>query len=248
MQGLLRHLGSCAPLVVAFAALLAVPARSSTARDGGPTVDAARAVTGPPLEIAVTWDDPTRALPFPSTWVARELAEQLRPLGILVRFQSAAEFTVTPAETFRVILLTHHPLERTRRSNAIGLAHREPRARAVWLLLSSTQRALGLSADPAFVPPLREQRMLARALARVAAHELVHALAPGHPHAADGLMRARLDRRALTGTRVDFDPATARVLLTALRGDAVPGARIVAAETLATPFAQPSFTPLGTAY
>jgi hypothetical protein len=248
MQRLLRHPTTATTLVLALVSVaLTTSARSADA--AGPAApEAAAAVADPRLEIAVTWDDPTHALPFPSAWVAQELEAQLRPLGILVRFHAARDFTVTPAETFRVILLERHPLERTQRSNAIGLAHREPSARAVWLLLRSTTRALGLSTNPATTPPPREQRLLARALARVAAHELVHTLAPGHPHAAAGLMQARLDRSALTRPHIDFDPTTSRVLLAALLADGLPGVRVVVGPAPPAPLAPPALAPLGTVY
>jgi hypothetical protein len=50
---------------------------------------------------------------------------------------------------------------------------------------------------------------VARALARVAAHEIVHAIAPDVPHAAHGLMRHSLDRSFLVGSRATIDPRCA---------------------------------------
>ncbi len=47
---------------------------------------------------------------------------------------------------------------------------------------------------------------LARGLARVLAHEIVHAIAPPHPHASEGLMNHRLTSEFLMKDQVDFDP------------------------------------------
>jgi len=244
MQRLLRR----PPRAATFAfATLALAGLAGSATAGGPAdVPAAAAVAASRLEIEVTWDDPTHALPFPSSWVAEELAAQLRPLGILVHFSAARGLTVTPAETLRVILLERHPLERTQHSNVIGLAQRQPSARAVWLLLSSTRRALGLDANPDRLPPLHQRRLLARALARVASHELVHAFVPAHPHAGEGLMQARLDRDALTRLGVGFDAGTARVLVSALSVDGVPGVRLVAGSVPPAALRQPTLAPPGT--
>jgi hypothetical protein len=46
-------------------------------------------------------------------------------------------------------------------------------------------------------------------LARVIAHELVHAICPSEPHTATGLMSARLTRELLTQPRLDMAPRIA---------------------------------------
>lgn len=83
---------------------------------------------------------------------------------------------------------------------------------AVFLFSPRIRAALGLpSAGQRMLRP-RERRELARAVARVAVHELIHRLAPTLPHAASGVMQSRLDRRALTGGRLSIDE-TSRVAL-----------------------------------
>jgi hypothetical protein len=54
--------------------------------------------------------------------------------------------------------------------------------------------------------------LYARAVARVLAHELVHAAAPELPHAEGGLLKARLTRRALLESHVSLDETVARAL------------------------------------
>jgi hypothetical protein len=66
-------------------------------------------------------------------------------------------------------------------------------------------------------------RRLGIALARVIAHEVVHALAPSLPHGS-GLMSARLDRRMLTAATIAFDPQVGLAVRTAILG-AAPAAR-----------------------
>lgn len=60
-------------------------------------------------------------------------------------------------------------------------------------------------------------RRLGLGLARVVAHELVHAIAPSLPHG-KGLMAARLDRRMLTDPRIAVDPNLGLALRAALLG------------------------------
>jgi hypothetical protein len=50
----------------------------------------------------------------------------------------------------------------------------------------------------------RDQDEFARAMARVAVHEVVHLVCPWRQHDRQGLMAAILDRRTLTGSRLPF--------------------------------------------
>ena len=59
--------------------------------------------------------------------------------------------------------------------------------------------------------------LLARALARVAAHEILHLLAAAH--ASLGLMKGSLGRADLTSGRVTLDPVSREALSIATRGD-----------------------------
>jgi hypothetical protein len=62
--------------------------------------------------------------------------------------------------------------------------------------------------------------MLAIALGRVIAHEVVHARVPSIRHSS-GLMSRTLTRSQLTGGSIPFEPEVAFALQTALRGDPV---------------------------
>jgi hypothetical protein len=58
---------------------------------------------------------------------------------------------------------------------------------------------------------------LARAMARVLAHEIVHVLAPERGHAAEGLMSEQLKRGDLVSSAVSLDDHSARLAKTELR-------------------------------
>ena len=80
------------------------------------------------------------------------------------------------------------------------------------------------------LPPL-ERRLLAIALGRVIAHEVVHARVPSLPHGT-GLMSGSLTRRQLTVASIPFEPEVAFALQAALRGDPVfapPGTGVLTA-------------------
>lgn len=69
--------------------------------------------------------------------------------------------------------------------------------RAVYIFFRNVMRGVGLNPAASRLPTQRERRQLSQALARVVAHEVVHALAPSHPHAPRGLMCWKLNRSLL---------------------------------------------------
>ena len=70
----------------------------------------------------------------------------------------------------------------------------------VWVYLDGVKAALGLDGSVRRGHASRQaSRAIATAVGRVAAHEVIHALAPYQPHAAHGLMRSSLGRTALLG-------------------------------------------------
>jgi len=90
--------------------------------------------------------------------------------------------------------------------------------RPVRVYLTGIEIALGRSRWAETSP----DTILGRAVGRVVAHELFHALAPWEPHATDGLMKASLARDALVGPAPEVDATHGR----ALRGVLAPrGAR-----------------------
>ncbi len=168
------------------------------------------------LHVELAWVDPMHALPDAVSEVAQEVARVFAPVGLAVTWHSAGAGEETAADVVHAILLDAD--RGTSHGWAMGWTHRRPSAtRTVWLLLPNIKRAIGL--DPTQVRPLTglDARLLARAVGRVVAHEVVHALAPGVSHASHGLMSDRLKRSALVAPRLALDADSARALFTALR-------------------------------
>jgi hypothetical protein len=88
-----------------------------------------------------------------------------------------------------------------------------------WIHVPSVRAVIGL--DPrgsAFTMAPPASRALAIAPGRVAAHEVVHALAPSVPHGT-GLMSALLTYRQLTAPSIPFETEVGLAVQAALRGD-----------------------------
>ena len=87
------------------------------------------------------------------------------------------------------------------------------RTHTVFVFLPNVLRTLGLHSDA----NVGRWRQVARALGRVLAHEIVHAVAPGHPHRDGGLMGRQLRRSILLKRELRLDPVTAKALRSKLQ-------------------------------
>lgn len=164
-----------------------------------------------PPDLFVSWSDPQRAL---SARAMRELVHETEALfrswGLRLESEEDDADLVHP-RWVRIVLL-----ERTRLGShpatVLGQTHALPReSPAVWVLVPNVRQILERRGPPAAAS------VLARALSRVVAHELVHVLTPGLGHAPAGLMRSSLSGEDLMLPWVRMDEGFRRALVTALR-------------------------------
>ena len=72
---------------------------------------------------------------------------------------------------------------------------------AVYIFVRNVLRALSLHGHMARIPTHKERHRIARALGKVVAHEVIHALTPDCAHESQGLMRNSLGRYLLLNQR-----------------------------------------------
>ena len=162
-------------------------------------------------EVRVEWVDPAGALPCPFESITSEVARLFAPLGIDVRWLAAGRPPGGMAPEHEVVVLAKdrsHSL-----GEVMGVTRMEEGRGMIWIVLPAVERTLYLPPAPAGAMADDDARLLARAVGRVVAHELVHALAPGLPHARKGLMSGRLGRSALLADSLALDPGSARAVL-----------------------------------
>jgi hypothetical protein len=82
----------------------------------------------------------------------------------------------------------------------------------VYVFYPAVMRTLGFERRPEIVGTEAGAGLCARAVARVLAHELVHAAAPELSHGGQGIWKARLTRRTLTKRGLVLDYASAVAL------------------------------------
>ncbi|MCZ6726692.1 MAG: hypothetical protein O7A98_04980 [Acidobacteria bacterium] len=119
----------------------------------------------------------------------------------------------------RVILIPSPPQAWGLRDRTMGVVFgREGLVDTVYIFPPAVMRTL--QRFPEEAEPNRLQRQnhrWARALGRVVGHEIIHAVAPDHPHAPNGLLRARQSRFSLSAPELALDALCAEVFMARLQ-------------------------------
>jgi len=192
---------------LSFLTLLLGPVAHAAGEDGR--------ASARPGSLALRLVDPHELLPAGSREVASEITRVFADLGVSVRFDWD-EAVRPPGYPLRVVLLPSEPGGPGWRvpPNALGVTIGDGvrSAPAVYVFYPRLLRALGIPEREDRLPSSLELRHMTRALGRVVAHEIFHALAPGQPHAESGLMSASLSETLLLGEEIDVDERWAGLL------------------------------------
>ena len=183
------------------------------------------AAAGKP-RIELFWSDYKLLQNKLSAGARRALEKEARTIfseaGIQLSFfvGSPEDHGASDARAIRVILMPRSAEGWTESDDAMGaVLERNARARTVYVFVPVVERTIGHSVDDKMLHDGRKAHALARALARVLAHETVHAIDSNIPHGPEGsVMSANLTSELLLGHRVTFDGTTkARLLESLLR-------------------------------
>src|SRR5262245_31192991 len=176
------------------------------------------AAPAPPAELRLFWFDPKGLAPFVFEPASREVSRIFRDVGVTLRWVKGGSDTNFGEGRLDipVILLPSDPMAARASRRVMGLVPRESEGpRAVWVFLSSVRWTLGHDPRSAQISP-RQASELGLALARVVAHEVVHAVAPDEPHTSGGLMHNSMDRNFLLGMRAPIDAECGRAFVRSL--------------------------------
>jgi hypothetical protein len=167
----------------------------------------ASAAADPP-RLDLVWVDPTDIATGTFKTVAAESRAVLAATGAEVTWTAAHSGAVVGPESIVVIAVPTYPTSLNRGRHVMGSTRMvADGALAVWVFPDQVAWALGLDLEMRRSWGQRAEKSFGVALARVASHEIVHALgAASHSHR--GLMTARLDRNALTSPTLRIDGAT----------------------------------------
>jgi hypothetical protein len=173
----------------------------------GAAISAAHEQANGRPELAVLWSDPEQRVPaVVKRQLYKETAALFAPWGVTIRSSEGLESS--GQHDVRVVLLDRTGLG-NRGGLVLGETHVTPLEHpAVWILVPNVRQVVERRGEVASSP------VLARALARVAAHEILHTLGLGHEP--QGLMRRGLGTTDLTSPWVRVSNGFERRLLEAL--------------------------------
>jgi hypothetical protein len=175
--------------------------------------------------LHLTWNDAYQLLPFGHEAVAKKVTDIFETEGVDVRWQTVThEPTPSPGLVgIRVVLM---PRDSSgwglpRHTMGVVIGKKVPRE-TVFIFFPNVARTLGYDPRTPRARSPRERARLTRALARVVAHEVVHAIQPDREHDAVGLLSLHLDRRSLLQPRLRLAKETAEALRSSLTRMPVP--------------------------
>jgi hypothetical protein len=166
----------------------------------------------------LVWLDPAGIAHGVEAIAKPEVVEILRGMGIAASWRRGDASELARPGELRVIFL-NRPGTNENGMPVLGATPTELDGELhVWVHVPSVAEAVGIERlRPDTTLDLPAAHRLGLGLARVVAHETVHALAPGLKHG-KGLMSARLDRRMLTAPKIAVDPNVSFAVRTALQG------------------------------
>jgi hypothetical protein len=146
------------------------------------------------------WNDPHQLLPWARETTTRRVEEKLREVSVEVCWAGVEQEGVS----VRVILMPTPPTRWGLPAHTMGVVvGRSVPRRAVFVFPRNVLRTLGYELGRELPGP-KMRVYVTRGLARVIAHELIHALRPDLPHSSYGLMKARLVRADLIRPRIEW--------------------------------------------
>ncbi len=185
----------------------------------------------PPLTLI--WYDSHDLLPFHFDRMTAEVGRIYTNAGMSVNWESGAEVRHDRADRnplrINLVLLPSQARSWGLPESAMGVTtYEEGRKSSIYIFFPQVMRALGyINRATGYSPKI--SRDVALAIGRIISHEIVHYLAPYHPHGEKGLMRSRLNRSDLITEHVRLDPESVRVVRRELAAKANE-ARLMAAQ------------------
>jgi hypothetical protein len=214
-----HFVGGLQVFVVVLAAfpLVAAYARSASAEE------LARV---PAPRLRVVWIDVLDSAPFAFPNATREASAILASAGVETEWTHGEASTVTDGDELKVVLMGGPARGAHLPERVMGGARRGAQSQTAWIYLSNVIWALGLQDRGSRGYSAREQEEIARALGRVVAHELVHAVAPDIPHSRTGLMADTMGRSLLLQRTLSLAPAEQAALRAGVAGPWSPVAAV----------------------
>jgi hypothetical protein len=150
--------------------------------------------------------DPNKLFKYPFEKMTEEIASIFEPIGVEISWRRTTSATVVrERDEVLVVLLDYSPEHLKSDGHVMGaVVTAEGSSGSLFIYVPNVARSLGYRSSPRHMLTPFEKKDMARALGRVIAHELVHSIAPPHPHVTEGLMKRVHDRASLLGSDMEI--------------------------------------------
>ena len=165
--------------------------------------------TPPERTLDLVYVDVQDAAPQALPVLTREAGRILSQVGVNARWRPGGRGVVARDQELTVVLMADIGAARIPTHVLGATVLGDSAVRTVWVYLPHVAATLGVDPNPSGPG---DAHALAVALGRVAAHEILHALAPRLAHSRKGLMAERLGRSALLGREVEVPLAFRQAL------------------------------------
>lgn len=172
-------------------------------------------------QVVLVWYDGQRFVSSYFGSMAGEVERTFGEMGIKIAWRNgdepgAFEPGLVPSVLLPIVLLDREPSVWGLGESVMGATMGRPGERqAIYIFVPNVIRTLGLDFHGGIESP-NGGHQLARALGRILAHEVVHAVAPVHPHRTDGMMGRGLSSRLLLESSMRLDPVCSEAFLVQL--------------------------------
>lgn len=185
-------------------------------------VTASRSGPRAPAELAadleLVWYDPEGLVPYAVDFVSREVEHIFEAVDRRIVLRRGSGFERPGRKPLRVILVRQAAAAWDLGDDVMGVAPGSSRPRRnIYIIAPTVREVIGQNPAAALEQDTPELAELALALARVLAHEIVHAVAPRHPHAEEGMMSPQQKRDSLLGEQFVLDDFCVKAFLRGLR-------------------------------
>ena len=162
--------------------------------------------------LRLVWIDVLDSAPYAFKGAAREASAILADAGVVATWTLGDSSTMTTADELKVVLMAGVANGARLPEHVMGGTRGGSQSHTTWIYLSNVLWALGLKPEPTRRLSRQEEEQVARALGRVVAHEVVHAVVPDLVHSPGGLMAEKLGREFLIQARAFLGPAEQKAL------------------------------------
>jgi hypothetical protein len=193
----------------------AAAALVTLAAAGAPAAEAGRNCA---ISTRLEWIDVNALAPFAYGAMASEVTRTLADHGVCARVDRVPPSAMREDGEIAVILLRSMAGGGVGRRVMGATSRRDERNATVWVYFDEVASVLELPPREPEAWTAVDRFAFGRALGRVAAHEVIHALLPGRPHDRIGLMAPSFGRHALTAPALFTHPSLVADLRRPLAG------------------------------